>query len=570
VSSQAYFIGDGWVFINTLNNQPLSLWALAYPWWDHLYPGEVLLSWILFTLFGVAWLPVQVLMAVTAAGVALAVTKLIDTITGRRSLNVAVGTFAALTLPVLAQSSYYMATLAPIIPNLMGLVCLVFATWWMASRRIRWFVAALVAYGVALAFSETSLLFSVLAVAWATLVVDARLPWRERWMSLWQRWPLWTGIAGLSIAHLAVYLTGPYGTLVSTFQPVLALKSFVRTLVLVTGPGLFGLVPDALTWLPELGGWATGAVAWAVIALLAVVSCRNSKPVRSTWLFFAVAQVVVIAPAAVGRSGFYGLEVATNQRYYVVSILLGLVTLALAGRGVPPSWPRRRRLWRPVGFATPIALWTVCVSTALVWPAVASSGYPWTYHRYAAGYNSRQWLANLEATWPVGEVRLVDIPYESGEITHPGLYVFPYNLSSRLVGHIHPEAEWTADPEGAWYVAESGVVTPVALDVVASQSVEVCLTAGDEVAVSFAGQTAPFVAAAYEAEADGGLIIRAQRSGESLRSANGLNDSVAVRAGEHVLVTFVHVPETVTEFVFSVETGRVCLETVSLGELAPG
>jgi hypothetical protein len=292
LSGQAFFAFDDWVVIDLVYRRPFPGELLLRPWWDHLMPGMVVSTWLLYRLFGLAWPAVMVVMALAATALAGAMITLADTAFGRGRASVAVGVAGALSFPVLSQSLWFQATLNPVIPVMAGLWMLACASRWAqprstASRPPRepiraqsrapgWLLGAAGAYAVALNFVETSLLFAPLAVLWSVLVLDRDLDWRRRWRSFWGRWPLWAMLAGLSLIHLYFYLGGEFGAEAAGLDLGGTAQFLLHGIVLGALPSWFGLTLDLPPW-SAWAGWVVGGAITVALAALAWLTCRTPQ-----------------------------------------------------------------------------------------------------------------------------------------------------------------------------------------------------------------------------------------------------------------------------------------------------
>lgn len=465
IAGGSWFDRDDLLFASYFEVNPITLDALVRSWFGHLMPGYIASVIAFLTIFGLSWPAALLFIALIHAGAFVALTRCLDAVLGTSRLNILVALAFSLSLGPLAVRLWWAATLNNMLALGLGLAVLGSATRWVVTRRRRYLVGALLVYALALSMSEKNLLFSVHVAAWCFLVVWRAKPLAERVRETLRAWPLWLGIAALSLIDVIAFLAGSYVDESGEAAGLLFSVAFVvQGLIGGLIPSLFGIemadeptsLVDPRVLIPAL--LLAAFIAWTIV---------KARSTAGVWLFALI--VVGVNGAVLSRRGeMLGVGGGRSLRYLLESTaLLWLaigVALVLALRAVARSADHRipRRMERRIAVgAAATGLVAVFAVSAWSWASTLTRTID-----NSGGYAARDWMDRLSATLPHPAPPLVDSPLPTS-FGMPALH--PYDM----VGVLMPRLGWsdaqiTNSLDGAWVVGADGTAGPAILEATAT------------------------------------------------------------------------------------------------------
>lgn len=456
VSGQSYFFADDFFYGSILTAEPLSLNLMFRSWFGHLGPGYILADWFFYDTFGTDWTVAVVVMVLVQVAGTVALLRLLTALRGRRASNVAVTALVVLSLELTTQTLWWGAVLSNLVPLVATVVAMDFFVRWDRSRRILPFLAMVVAFGVAVAFIEKSVLAAAYIGLLSLLVLDADVPWRQRWGTTLRRWPAWMALAAIAGIDLAIFVTGDY--IAESQEPGLRQLAAFLFLSFTEGlvPSLFGFLPSSLT---GAGGIAVLVATNAVVLAVVVGSSLRSPRALQAWIFFALGYLLNQGALGRGRVAMLGEHMGTLLRYQLENIVLFAIALAVA---LPALLrPAGRRLQA----GGPVLRRSVAVVAVL---ALAGLLVPWTAgvrHEMAvsSGTATRGYVETFRETLAGQRRAEPELGFLAGD-TVPGWMVYtqmaPYNRFDRVLPQIDPDVRFVDDADRVLTVAEQGEVGP--------------------------------------------------------------------------------------------------------------
>jgi hypothetical protein len=474
MASQSFFFADDFVLAEWFQVHSLGRDTLFRSWFGHLMPGYILTDGLFIRAFGMSWILASIVIALVHTGAFVAVVRCIDATVGRARLNLLFGLGFTLSVGIFATRLWWAASLNNMMALALGLAMLGSLTRWVTRRRPLFLVGALVAFALAVSFSEKSLLFAVYGVLWCVLVVWRERPWRERLWSLLRAWPIWLGIALLGLVDAIVFVVGSY--IAESGSPPGVANAILFTVWSIVGgfiPSIFGL--DLYTLDPS---WNALAVigSCAVIVVIAVVTLLRRRSVAGVWIFIGVV-VLVNTLVLTARTGLLGLRGATILRYHLEAtalfwLALGVIafTVLTSPQGahtrarIARSWPRGIRRLISVSLVVlvvvSIGLWTTSVGAN-----VTASNGP----------RARAWADNAIASLP-DDVHVLRTPVAQDLVLSQ---MYPDNMTDVVLPLLVPGVTVSDELGGAWFMDLDGTARRAAfLPATPAVFVDECTTGG--------------------------------------------------------------------------------------------
>jgi hypothetical protein len=571
VASHSFFFADDLLYGSILTTEPLSLELLTRSWFGHLVPGFIALDWAFLHTFGLSWTAATaVIVAVQLAGT-LAVIRLLGAIRGRSWTNLGVAAVVGLSLSVTTQSLWWGAVVTNLIPLAASVATLGCFVRWVRRGRVHHLLAMAVMFGTAVAFYEKSVLTAAYVGLLSLLVLDAGLPWRERWANTLRRWPAWLVLALVAGADLGVYLTGEYMVEAGPAPGLrqlggFLLLSFPEGLV----PSLFGFQPGAL---PAGLGPLVLLVANAVVLAVVVLSSLRSRAALQAWLFFGLAYLLNQGVLGRGRVSMLGVHMGTVLRYQLENVVLFGIALSVAlpvlvdaARRTAPAGRR----WRWAGATVVVAL-------------VAGVALPWTHSlraemTYSAGAAARSYVDTLRTSYAVQQERDPGLGFLRGDIV-PNWVLYgamaPFNRFDRVLPQVIPDVPFVADATRVLTVSEDGTVRPAEFSSIADAPVDgVCLAGAGEQTTHTVRLMQPLpeglwsVRLAYRADSAGTATVTVDNDvpGPDLRMA--AEGHAVDPAGTQLVAVAGSLAVSKVTVQFT-GPGRLCLDSLQLGTFEP-
>ena len=559
VARTSFFFADDFLFGSFFVKNELTSDLLLRSYFGHLVPATALFQSVFYNSVGLNWAAATAVMIVTLVGGAVAVTRLLDAVVGRRRICALAGAAFALSIGVLTLVGWWGAILGNFVPLVVCISFLGSLTRWDVGRRARHLVSAVLMYSFAVLFYEKSLLFSVYALLWTILVLDIDSPVRERVRRAIRRWPLWLPIGVVSAVVCYVYLSGDYRAEAGATPGKRLMLSFILR-------GIFGgLVPSVFGLDLQQPVWAGAVVPLAVmanVAGLAFVAWTIARAPRTAGVWAFVALVIFLGeiPLAVGRAGLVGVDGGRLLRYQIEGTLFVIIgaTAALmqvhrarstAKHGVDRAFPLR----------SVVAVSVVGLLGATAWWMSTTA-----YVRANPGTAARHWVDGFDAEWPRDRtVTMVDGPLPANIIFD---WSYPYNLASFALPQLVDNVEFTTDPRGAWAMGPDGRVGPFAFQATGEWSVDRCVADGQPVLVSLddpgVGQRQLLID--YRADGGGNVVI-AVGVGEALGDTTGLSPVFAAHSGTGALVMGVRPGTAIDTVSVASDAPGFCLTSVTVG-----
>jgi hypothetical protein len=212
--------------------------------------------------------------------------------------------------------------------------------------------------------------------------------------------------------------------------------------------------------------------------------------------------------------------------------------------------------------------WATALGVTVVAPALNPALEVTPGGKYSTGINARKWVDELRRTWPAEPVNWVDQRYTRGFLVSPLDGWYPHNLASALVGPLQPGMTWTTDPAGAYFVAETGQVTPVTITRQNNYSLDTCLDPTTPLTLPYSPAT-DFLIVDYQADQAAELVVTVELATGTSEDADGLPGNPAITAGEHSTLVLLRHPEQTTAVTLAA-TAPVCLTQLASAEFGPG
>ncbi|WP_308192362.1 hypothetical protein [Gordonia zhenghanii] len=364
------FYWDDLVLIAQASSDPILSWDYLGTSHDgHLMPGAFLVAGVSTVIAPVQWWLPAVTLVVLQAIASLAVWRMIRIIAPRAGVGALAAFAFYLFVPMTISAYVWWAAGLNTLPMqaalayIVGTVVLLVRDEVSGTRRTRLLVCAVIAFVVALAFFEKSLLIP--PVAFVAAVLAARRPTNKYdeptsdfrssplTVAFTRAGRLWAVFAVVFVAWSVLFLATTTATTGShsISQAVhLVWRSVNDAIVpaMVGGPWHWERwVPSppmgvAPLWMIILG--------WVVIAVLVVATVRARRGVVAVWVCAAIYAVVAQIPVMWNRSGENtALELAQTMRYLpdtalVLTIAFAFIAAAPASSGThaAPAEPDRR------------------------------------------------------------------------------------------------------------------------------------------------------------------------------------------------------------------------------------
>lgn len=477
VASHSFFFADDLLYGSILTTEPLSLGLLTRSWFGHLVPGFIALDWAFLRTVGLSWASATAVIVAVQVGGTLAVVRLLSAVRGRAWSNLVVAAVVSLSLSVTTQSLWWGAVVTNLIPLAASVATLGCFARWVQRGNLRHLLAMAVMFGIAVAFYEKSVLTAAYVGLLSLLVLDAGLPWRQRWVNTLRRWPAWLVLALIAGTDLGVYVTGEYMVEAGPAPGLRQLGEFLL-LSLPEGlvPGLFGFQPAAL---PEGFGPVVLVLTNAVVLAVVVLSSLRSRPALQAWVFFGLAYLLNQVVLGRGRVSMLGVHMGTVLRYQLENVVLFGVALTVA---LPVLVEVTRRI-------APAGRWWRCAAAAVAALMVAGLVLPWAHSlraevTYSPGAATRTYVDNLRTSYAAQRDRTPGLGFLRGDIV-PNWVLYgamaPFNRFDRVLPQLLPEAPFVGDAERVLTVSEEGLVRQAEFSAVTDAPVDgVCLAGSGE------------------------------------------------------------------------------------------
>ena len=428
VLGESYFVEDDFLFFAAANSSDLTPEFLLELHKGHFMPGAMFLIYLQNAFGAYHWVSAAGTMLVLQVAAILVFFRLLWELFGRRRallVPLTVYALAPLTIPVLG---WWAAALNAVPFQLSVALALLFTVRYLRTgvTRYVWWVVAAVVFGML--FSVKAMLLPPLLLAFAVAFLYPGGPIRAIRYAFWMDRRFWTGMVGLTLGYLVLYLvrqnagTGEEGASVPVWDTAAELMRRMLTEVFPVGVlgGPFEWSPITPTGglLDPIGFVLIGA--WVVLALIVVASLRVRRGAWRAWALLLGYLVFADAiPTVIARGDVYG-EVGSDPRYVADAALVFALVLALAflvpkeerareytGNTGEERDPRRRlRLVHPGRVTGALAL----VVTLIYAGAAGYSTY--TYAGTLSGDRLRSYMDNVRTS-------LAEVPEGAGIYSRP-------------------------------------------------------------------------------------------------------------------------------------------------------
>ena len=447
VLGESYFVEDDFLFFAAANSSDLTPEFLLELHKGHFMPGAMFLIYLQNAFGAYHWVSAAGTMLVLQVAAILVFFRLLWELFGRRwalLVPLTVYALAPLTIPVLG---WWAAALNAVPFQLSVALALLFTVRYLRTgvTRYVWWVVAAVVFGML--FSVKAMLLPPLLLAFAVAFLYPGGPIRAIRYAFWMDRGFWTGMVGLTLGYLVLYLvrqnagTGEEGASVPVWDTAAELMRRMLTEVfpvgVLGGPFEWNPITPTGGLLDPIGVVLIGA--WAVLALIVVASLRVRRGAWRAWALLLGYLVFADAiPTVIARGDVYG-EVGSDPRYVADAALIFALTLALAflvtkeerarectGNTGEERDPRRRlRLVRPGRVTGALALVVTLIYAG-------SAGYStYTYAGTLSGDRLRSYMDNVRTS-------LAEVPEDAGIYSRavPDDIVLEWNGPRRLSSYV--------------------------------------------------------------------------------------------------------------------------------------
>lgn len=479
VASRSYFFAEDYLFLQLFGQLPLDADLLTRSVFGHLLPGWILLQRTFGLLVGANWTVATVVMVASHVLGALALTRLLVALHGRRWWHPLVTLAFGCSLVMLNTALWWGATTSTQMACAACISAWGCAARYCRTRRVRHLLSLAVMFAVALSLWEKSMVTAAYLGLFVLVVGAGDETWRRRVGQALRLWPVWAVMAVECLAVLSVYLRGEYVDEAEVSPAPGAIgEYFWLSVTRGFSPATVGIGYPEPGFLgsPVAGVW----VANLLLLALVVWTSARSRRARRAWLWFAVVFVLGHAFVAVGRVGIMGAETAALiLRYQLDATYLFFIAAAVAVVG---STTRDRVGPRPTpaGRQVPRAAVAGAISVALL----VGVGTWWSsltgLVAASPGPDARAYVETFRDTYPAANrerAGLLDQPVPQ-DFVQPDLY--PWNLGSAVWPLLLDDLDFTRDPGQALAVDRSGRVGPVVLDDVTSPQQGGCAQPGQQ------------------------------------------------------------------------------------------
>ncbi|MEU3310888.1 hypothetical protein [Nocardiopsis sp. NPDC006832] len=428
VLGESYFVEDDFLFFAAANSSDLTPEFLLELHKGHFMPGAMFLIYLQNAFGAYHWVSAAGTMLLLQVAAILVFFRLLWELFGRRwalLVPLTVYALAPLTIPVLG---WWAAALNAVPFQLSVALALLFTVRYLRTgvTRYVWWVVAAVVFGML--FSVKAMLLPPLLLAFAVAFLYPGGPIRAVRYAFWMDRRFWTGMVGLTLGYLVLYLvrqnagTGEEGASVPVWDTAAELMRRMLTEVFPVGVlgGPFEWSPITPTGglLDPIGFVLIGA--WVVLALIVVASLRVRRGAWRAWALLLGYLVFADAiPTVIARGDVYG-EVGSDPRYVADAALIFALVLALAflvtkeerareytGNTGEERDPRRRlRLVHPGRVTGTLALVVTLIYAG-------SAGYStYTYAGTLSGDRLRSYMDNARTS-------LAEVPEDAGIYSRP-------------------------------------------------------------------------------------------------------------------------------------------------------
>ncbi|WP_442350895.1 hypothetical protein [Gordonia sp. (in: high G+C Gram-positive bacteria)] len=467
------FYWDDLVLIAQASSDPILSWNYLGTSHDgHLMPGAFLVAGVSTVIAPVQWwLPAATLVVLQAIA-SLAVWRMIRIIAPRAGVGALAAFAFYLFVPMTISAYVWWAAGLNTLPMqaalayIVGTVVLLVREDVSGARRTRLLVGAVIAFVVALAFFEKSLL--IVPVAFVAAVLAARRPtnrYEEESGADFRSSPLtvaftrarglWAVLGVVFVAWAVLFLattTATTGSHSLSQAAHLVWRSVNDAIVpsMVGGPWHWERwVPSppmgfAPVWMIVLG--------WVVIAVLVVATVRARRGVVAVWVCAAIYAVAAQIPVMWNRSGENtALELAQTMRYLpdtalVLTIAFAFIAAAPASTGThsAPAEPDRR----------PAIAVAVGAALLVISSMIATSAYSTTWRDDPTS----DYLANARQSMKDNAGRTMFDQAVPLEVLLPVAY--PDNQISRIFGRLRDRPEFGSYTDDLVVLDPNGKAAP--------------------------------------------------------------------------------------------------------------
>lgn len=436
-----WFYSDDFIFLEDALKNDLSLSFLFRPHDSHLMPPGIALSWIVAHAGAFNWgLAATITLALQVAA-SLACLWMLVTLFGARVKILVPLAFYLFSTMSLDGVMWWSASLNALPLHIAFFLSVTAAVTYLRHRTVAALIATLAAFALGMLADPRGLLIPVAVALLAVGFFASGPAWKRPWVAFRSWWPLWTPLALLGVAYLALYrhlapspVTADAQTeLVKSADSMIG-TSFVTSLV--GGPWRWdnSNPPMAIVDAPTILRIAAIAV---VIAALALALRRSPRATLAAALILSVHLAVTLVGFALGRATQIGPEAGLLMRFLadsapVTALAFALTVMPAGGATLRPHdrrWGQYPRAAR--------ALIAVTLATAAIGALVSTARYASFWHDYPARsfvMNARDSLARDPAT-------IADVPVP--EIVQAAT-AFPHNLPSRLLYPIRDNVRTTS------------------------------------------------------------------------------------------------------------------------------
>ena len=567
VASQSYFFAEDFLSLQLFQQEGLGREQLTRSIFGHLIPGWILLQQTFSGLFGANWTAATVVIMLFHVLGAIALTRLLVAMQGRRWWHPLFTILFGCSLVMLNTAPWWAAT------TTIQVACAAcISSWGCAVRywrtgRVRHLLSLALMFGVALSLWEKSMVTCAYLGLFVLLVGLDDGALRQRLTTALRLWPVWLVMAVECLAVLAVYLRGNFINEAGETPGLRPVLEFLGLSLLhgfspatsgmgYPSPGLFG---------------SSSAAAWAsnlVLLALVVWTGKRSARARRAWLWFLAVYVIGQSFVALGRVSVMGPEIAASiLRYqldatYLFLISAAVVITTLSGSRQSRS-AQRTKIKPAVVIATLVVLGIVVLPT---WAAALRNVVETSPGAAARGY-----AKNFQETYPKAAAEtdgLLDQPVP-GSLVQPDLY--PWSLGSKVWPMLMEGVQFTRDPTRASVVDESGRVGPAVLTDLHPPQQGGCAQVG-QVAQQILSAVRPqgdtMLAMSVNTPTSSKIALTA--TGHGGADLLGTGETFAVPAGESNLAVHVHVADLDGVKLTVLEGGPVCVSDVRLVTASAG
>ncbi|GAA1864581.1 hypothetical protein [Asanoa iriomotensis] len=568
ITTRGYLTADDFPIISQADASSLSPGYLLELYNNHLMPAGRLVTWVTHRLTEFDYWPYATLMIITNLLVSIAFYRLLRLMLAP-SWALLVPLCLFLFNPLTLEVSAWWAVGINLLPMQLAMTMAVSSqVRYIRDRQRRHLVALGLWVVFGLAFFEKALLVVALVFLLTVCLYGPGGPVRAVLTTIRRWWPAWLVLTGISLAFLALYLTGSTSSLRRPMSSA-EVGTFVQQFF---GQSLTsGLLGGPWTWLDASDGPAVAAptvtlqwVSWALVAALVIVTLwlRRTVALRA-WLLLLLYAGFAAGLIGATRLGSAFSGVAGLVPRYIADVLLVAaicVGVALCGlRRQDQELPAAVRS-RPRTFGAALATATALLVASSLYSGV-DFGTDWA-SKLGRDYltTARDGLANAAP----GTV-FMDQPVPAS-IVDP--LSAPWNMQSRFFAPLDHDPVFVTKAQNLWVFDSSGKVRPAWVKGVKAQPGPTpgCgyqLTGGRTTTIALAGTVTEYwqaVRIAYLSDRETSGAFRL-----------GAGDAVTfdVHRGLNAIFLLVHGGGSSIELAVTEPAASFCTDEIEIGELVP-